>query len=237
MKRLAMLFAVMTVFAACSEEKGDTRTPKGIIIEAVRALSEERAKDFAAFLSGAAAQKYSSPQMQESLLNSLGDVRKLKLSSERVVSHNSHGNTTTTVSQIDVLKSGKVAYVVTTQCAETRTTTSSTHEVCRDLNPPSHHTYNPPSHDSNPPRYDGSNDDHHGGYITPGSSHEPDYDSGSNGDDGHKPGNQDPDRPPRFLTEWSMNGSSHYDQYGRECHDETNTYTNTSVSCKIIDLQ
>jgi len=230
MKKILFMCAIAAALTSCKQDqRGDITTPKGVIIEAVRALTENRSADFNAFLSAAALNKYGKPSVQQALLKSLGDVRQIKLSDEKVLSHNTHGNSTVTVSQIGVLKDGSEIYTVTTQC--TQTTTTSTHTSCHDhYYPPSHeHDYYPPHHDYNPPSHDnGGFHDDGPGYITPGVTHE--VEPGSSSDDGHKPGNNDPDRPPRFLTTMSWTNSS-----GQECDDYTDT--NTSVVCKIIDIQ
>lgn len=233
MKKLMFICVAIAALTSCKQGEGNTTTPKGIIIEAVTALSEKRSSDFTKLLSGAAAQKYSSAQVQQDLLKSLGDVRKITLGDEKVISSASSANSVMTISAVDVIKSGHAIYSVVTQCIET--TTTSTRTICHSNDP---HPYHPPHNDypshgggydngSSNGGYDNSNDNS-GGYITPGLTHEVDP-STPPSEDGRKPGNDDPTKPPRYMTNWSYDNGN-----GETCSDVTDS--NTSVDCKIIDL-
>ena len=247
MKRILFVCAVLSALTACKEQKGDTVSPTGIIIEAVTALSQNRSADFNQLLSGVAAQKYSSVEIQKDLLKSLGDVRKITLGTEKILSHDVTPNVKSTVSTVDVIKSGNAIYTVITRCDQV--TTHSSHTVCpappAPYYPPSHdHDYYPPSHHNSGGGYGGghssggggswggndSGSSSGGGYITPGVTHEVDNSSGPS-DDGHKPGNNDPDRPPRFGVTF---GTS-VDFSSSDCYEVPDS--SVSVSCKIIDLQ
>ncbi len=243
MKKLLVL-ATLAALVAC-KQKGDTTTPKGIIITAVQALSEGRIQDFKNVLAEGALQKYAAADQQEQLKNQLGNMRSLQLSDEKILSHSTLGNSTKTVSQVDVLRSGNIVYNVITRCTET--TTSTTRSVCHTYNPPDYNNRNGYDHggyQGGGGNYDGGNGgsyrsgndggSNNGGggtnhdYVTPGSSHE----SGGSGDGGSKPGNEDPNRPGRFpmieATSTSLSVSS-------ECEDVVDQ--NTTVSCKIIDVK
>jgi hypothetical protein len=224
MKKI-FVFAALAFLVAC-KEKGDTRTPKGIIITAVQALSEGNTEKFKGLLADRALQNYGTAAQQSQLKSELGDVRQLGLSSEKILSHSTQGNSTTTISQVDVMKSNQVVRNVITRCVQTSSTY--THQVC--------HTYDPnPGYsgggydNGDNGNYGGGYSGGDGGYEVPGPSHPA---TGGGSDDGHKPGNQDPDRPGRYpiivTAEWS------YDQT-TECHDETSS--DVSVSCSIIDLK
>lgn len=225
MKKLMFICAAIAALTSCKQGEGNTTTPKGIIIEAVTALSQKSSSDFTKLLSGAAAQKYSSAQAQQDLLKSLGDVRKITLGDEKVISNISSGDSIITVSAVDVLKSGHAIYSVVTQCIQT--TTTSTHTICHSNDP---RPYHPPHDDypSNPSHGGYDNGNSHGGYITPGPTHEVDP-STPPSDDGRKPGNDDPTKPPRYMTNFSYDNG-----LGQTCSDETDS--NTSVGCTIIDL-
>lgn len=234
MKQLILICAAMAALTACNEQDANTSTPKGIILVGVKALSEHRTNDFNSLLSGVALSKYGSPMIQDELLKSLGDLRQITLGQEQVHSNQSHGNSIVTISSVDVYKAGNPVYTVVTQCVQT--TTSSTHTVCTPHQTP-HDNYYPPSHGgghhngggyNNGGGYTGGSNDG-GGYITPGITHEVDP-STPPSDDGHKPGNQDPDRPVRFDSIYNFQNGR-----GEDCYDTTDS--NTYVSCKIIDLQ
>jgi len=228
------VFAILASLVAC-KQKGDTRSSEGIIIAAVQALSEGNADVFKSLLSERALEQYGRVDQQQQLKQQLGNVRQLQISKETVLSHSTLGNSTMTVSQIDVSKSGRIIYNVITRCTETRTT--STRQVCNtyDPNPPLRYDHGDDydhghqgggGYDGG---YDHGNDNDGGGHATPGPSHPA---QGDDNGDGHKPGNQDPDRPGRFPIIEAA-----YSNYGlvTECHDVTNT--DVSVSCKIIDLK
>ncbi|MFZ3230616.1 MAG: hypothetical protein WA160_10465 [Pseudobdellovibrio sp.] len=233
MKKFIFICSIALGLTACKQQ-GDTTTPKGVIIESVIALSEARTQDFLRLLSGRAAEKLSTADHQQQLLNSLGNIKKITLGNETVISSGVFGSSRVTVSEIPVIRGSQTIYNVSVQCIETAT--SSSHEVCS-----THSNYpTEPIHDHNrPPRYHGGNNDsgnnnsdsgsNDSGWITPGDSHEADNSSGPS-EDGHKPGNQDPDRPPRLSTnlDYTVNDST-------DCHMvyDSNTYTN----CKITDLR
>ncbi|MBC7466719.1 MAG: hypothetical protein H7256_12070 [Bdellovibrio sp.] len=233
MKRILFVCAVLSVLSACKQQKGDTVSPTGIIIEAVTALSQNRSDDFNKLLSGVAAQKYNSPEIQKDLLKSLGDVRKITLGAEKILSHDVTPNVTSTVSSVDVIKSGNAIYTVITRCDQV--TTHSSHTVCPAPAVP----YYPPSHHNGGGGFGGGHSSSGGGgswggsdsgYITPGVTHEVSPSSGS-GDDGHKPGNNDPDRPPRFGVTFDTS----VDFSSSDCYEVPDS--SVTVSCKIIDLQ
>lgn len=228
MKKIVFICAAIAALTSCKQGEGNTTTPKGVIIEAVKALSQNRSSEFMRLLSGAAAQKYGSQQAQQELLRSLGDVRKVTLGDEKVLSNISSADSVITTSAIDVVKSGHTIYSVVTQCIQT--TTSSTHTICHSRpDRPPQNDYNPPSHGGGGYHggYDNGND-RGGGYITPGVTHEVDPATPPS-EDGRKPGNDDPTRPPRYMTEFSYDNG--FDQI---CSDVTDS--NTFIDCKIIDL-
>ena len=226
MKQILLCGFMLTLLVAC-KEKGDTTTPKGTIISAVQALSSKKTEQFKALLDERALEQYGTKEQQKQLLKEFGNVRDLKLGEEKVISHKKKGSTVTTVSSVDVLRDSQIVRTVIVKCQEV--TTQTTTRVCK----PTYPTY--PDHDDDnghwrpdptpPPRYEPEPDDD---YLTPGRPHEPT--PGAPSDDGHKPGNQDPDRPPRFPIVNFRAISS-----GETCEDVVDT--NIVVSCKIIDLK
>jgi mRNA-degrading endonuclease RelE of RelBE toxin-antitoxin system len=224
MKKVILCTVLLATTLVACKQNGDSRTPKGIIISAIQALNAKKTNDFKNLLSERALEKYGSEQNQKALLKELGNLKKLKLGDEKVISQTTMGNTTTTLSSVDVMQSGQLIRVVETRCQET--TTQSSRLVCRhDQVDHSDDYYDRPGYE-----HDRGNDNDNDDYLRPGPSHPVEPDRGSS--DGRKPGNQDPDRPGRYpmITE-----VSYANEISSDC-EYVDDY-DTSVNCKIVELK
>ena len=218
MKRIILAGLVLSMLTGCGGDDS-TSTPKGVITRAAKALSKGQTQDFLSLLTGPALEKLQTPDQQLALKNSLGNIKKIKLSEPRVESVVGDYNDQTTLYTVDVLRDSQIIQQASVVCR--RTVSSSTHLYC----PP------PPSHNDRPDPWPGNGGGHSGGGHS-GGGH-----SGGGGSGGgltpgpsNPGGNGDPNRPPRFpgfVTE------SHERSDG--CYDVVDHYTN--VSCRIKDVR
>ncbi|MGZ3725046.1 MAG: hypothetical protein ACXWQQ_04570 [Pseudobdellovibrio sp.] len=196
----------------------DTTTPAGVVTAAFKDLYKGKSQDFLVLLTGPAYEKFQTADQQKNLLNSLGDVRQLKLSDAQVISVVGDSSNSTTLYDVPVTRNSQIINVVSAVCNRVESTTS--HMVCPQPPPP-------PSYDPNPGNGGWDHPGHGGGGWDPGHG-------GGNGGGGggltpgpsEPHGGGDPSRPPRFPGQLTEDDGC-YPVY------DNNVY----VNCQIKDIR
>jgi hypothetical protein len=226
LKNLVIICAIFTAVISFKAEAASNAV-RSTTNSAMDALKQGRGDIFVQLLAGRAKQMYSTQQSQQLLLNRFGNFKKVTFGDQHLLSDKMIGDTEISLFSMDIFKDDINIFTTIYQCSTRAYLT--THTVCTTPEPIYNHDHG---------NYGGGRHNHGGGYdggsygrnddsgfITPGLTHE--VPSGSSSDDGHKPGNQDPDRPGRFADSLFLFN----DQY---CHEETQT--SYDDACLITDM-